>query len=116
MSPRAPLRLALSLVVALAGVGSAEAQNPWFPQGGSTFKKSLGGSTTLPKLCNCPPMWLLAGNAKTNPAVHFLGTTDNKALNLRVFNRRCMQYAFGSNGTYETKLSSVLVVGMPRSV
>src|SRR4051812_31412450 len=35
--------------------------------------------------------WNINGNAGTNPAVHFLGTTDNNALRFRVNN----QYAGG---------------------
>ena len=35
--------------------------------------------------------WLLTGNAGTNPATHFLGTTDNQALELRVNNARALR-------------------------
>jgi trimeric autotransporter adhesin len=35
--------------------------------------------------------WRLLGNAETNPATHFLGTTDNKPLNFRVNNQRVLR-------------------------
>ncbi len=35
--------------------------------------------------------WRLSGNAGTNPATHFLGTTDNQALELRVNNARALR-------------------------
>lgn len=35
--------------------------------------------------------WSLAGNASTNPATQFLGTTDNVAMELRVDNRRALR-------------------------
>jgi hypothetical protein len=38
-----------------------------------------------------PPAWLLAGNAGTNPANDFLGTTDNTPLSLRVNNQRALR-------------------------
>jgi hypothetical protein len=36
--------------------------------------------------------WALLGNAATNPAANFLGTTDNQPLELRVNNTRVMRY------------------------
>lgn len=36
--------------------------------------------------------WSLAGNAGTNPATQFLGTTDNQSLNLRSNNQRVAQW------------------------
>jgi trimeric autotransporter adhesin len=36
--------------------------------------------------------WALLGNAGTNPAANFLGTTDNQPLELRVNNTRVMRY------------------------
>ncbi len=35
--------------------------------------------------------WRLAGNSSTNPTTHFLGTTDNQALELRVNNARALR-------------------------
>ncbi len=35
--------------------------------------------------------WQLGGNSGTNPATHFLGTTDNQALELRVNNARALR-------------------------
>jgi hypothetical protein len=46
--------------------------------------------------CNCPggggSGWGLTGNAGTNPATNFSGTTDNVAFNIRVNNQRVMRY------------------------
>jgi len=45
--------------------------------------------------CTCPgggDGWGLTGNARTNPATDFLGTTDNVALDIRVNNLRVMRY------------------------
>jgi len=36
--------------------------------------------------------WLLDGNANTNPAVNFLGTTDNNSLRIRVNNQQTFQF------------------------
>jgi len=36
--------------------------------------------------------WLLIGNAGTNPAVNFLGTTDNNSLRIRVNNQQTFQF------------------------
>jgi FtsZ-binding cell division protein ZapB len=36
--------------------------------------------------------WLLTGNAGTNPAVNFLGTTDNNSLRIRVNNQQTFQF------------------------
>ncbi len=38
------------------------------------------------------PAWLLTGNAGTNPAVNFLGTTDNNSLRIRVNNQQTFQF------------------------
>jgi trimeric autotransporter adhesin len=37
------------------------------------------------------PFWRTAGNAGTNPATDFLGTTDNRPLNFRVSNSRALR-------------------------
>ncbi|MES2560817.1 MAG: hypothetical protein V4590_13815, partial [Bacteroidota bacterium] len=39
----------------------------------------------------CNNQWHINGNTGTNPAVHFLGTTDNAQLNFRVNNQRAGQ-------------------------
>ncbi|MBD8526961.1 tail fiber domain-containing protein [Pseudomarimonas arenosa] len=41
-----------------------------------------------PKGALCPLSWELAGNAGTSPSTHFLGTTDDQAMELRVRNGR----------------------------
>ena len=37
-------------------------------------------------------VWKLAGNAGTNPGTHFIGTTDNQALEIRVNNTRVLRF------------------------
>src|SRR5262249_1242967 len=44
-------------------------------------------------------LWSLNGNAGTNPATNFLGTIDNRALNLRSNDQRGFQLAFTSVST-----------------
>ena len=44
-----------------------------------------------------PLAWLLGGNSVTDPASHFLGTTDNQPLVFKVNNRRAMQYQYAEN-------------------
>ncbi len=46
--------------------------------------------------------WSLTGNSGTNPATDFLGTTDNRALNLRVNNARGLRLAPASDGTNQS--------------
>lgn len=42
------------------------------------------------------PGWELSGNAGTNPATHFLGTTDNQPLIVRVNNQRAYRFEVAS--------------------
>jgi hypothetical protein len=44
------------------------------------------------RLADAAKAWLLDGNANTNPAVNFLGTTDNNPLRIRVFNQQTFQF------------------------
>ncbi|MDQ7039787.1 MAG: hypothetical protein Q9M35_02505 [Rhodothermus sp.] len=44
-----------------------------------------------------PGTWSLTGNAGTNPATHFLGTTDNQALEVRVNNQRALRIEPGDS-------------------
>ena len=46
--------------------------------------------------------WSLTGDSGTNPATDFLGTTDNRALNLRVNNARGLRLAPASDGTNQS--------------
>jgi hypothetical protein len=41
--------------------------------------------------------WLITGNAGTNPAVNFLGTTDNNSLRIRVNNQQTFQFNTNSS-------------------
>jgi hypothetical protein len=41
--------------------------------------------------CNLPCYWNLVGNAGTTPGVNFLGTTDNKALEIKVNSQRAFR-------------------------
>jgi len=59
-----------------------------------------------------PLAWLLGGNSATNPATNFLGTTDNQPLNLRVNNRRAMQYSYAENtATAGSEFRSMNILG-----
>jgi hypothetical protein len=49
---------------------------------------AINGDGTVTCLPATHGAWLLTGNANTDPAAHFLGTTDNQPLNLRVNNVR----------------------------
>jgi hypothetical protein len=51
-----------------------------------------GRSAVALKAQFCPESWTLSGNASTNPAVNFLGTTDAEPLVLRVANQRVAHY------------------------
>jgi len=42
-------------------------------------------------VCNLPCYWKLTGNSGTTPGPNFLGTTDNKALELKVNNNRALR-------------------------
>src|SRR6266511_4910427 len=46
--------------------------------------------------------WHLAGNAGTNPATNFVGTTDDNPLNLRVNNARAFRLEPASDGTNQS--------------
>ncbi len=46
--------------------------------------------------------WSLTGDSGTNPATDFLGTTDNRALSLRVNNARGLRLAPASDGTNQS--------------
>jgi len=41
--------------------------------------------------CNLPCYWNLVGNAGTTPGINFLGTTDNKALEIKVNSQRAFR-------------------------
>ncbi|HRQ63311.1 MAG TPA: tail fiber domain-containing protein [Xanthomonadaceae bacterium] len=47
-----------------------------------------GRQVVAPKGALCPPSWELTGNAGTNPATNFLGTTNDQPIELRVRNGR----------------------------
>jgi hypothetical protein len=47
---------------------------------------------------NNTPSWLLSGNAGTAPGTHFLGTTDNQPLELKVNAQRALRIEPGVNG------------------
>ena len=57
---------------------------------GSKWVRLLSGSGTSGEA------WLLQGNSGTTPGTHFLGTTDNAALHIRVNNERALLIEPGS--------------------
>ena len=89
LTPRQPL---LSVAYALKADSVKD--------GSITSASIAAGSLTT---ANFPPTflnstaWLLGGNATTNPATQFLGTTDNLPFNLRVNNRRAMRISYVEN-------------------
>ncbi len=44
--------------------------------------------------------WKIGGNAGTTAGTHFLGTTDNQALEFKVNNQRGLRIEYGSNASY----------------
>ncbi|HXG48815.1 MAG TPA: hypothetical protein VNO52_14410, partial [Methylomirabilota bacterium] len=62
-------------------------------------------------------VWLLGGNAGTTPGTHFLGTTDNQPLEVRVNNRRALRLEPNTNnapnviGGYAGNYVSNTVIG-----
>jgi hypothetical protein len=52
---------------------------------------SADGTVTCEPVGGGGPAWLLTGNAGTNPATNFLGTTDNVALEIRANNFRALR-------------------------
>jgi hypothetical protein len=47
---------------------------------------------TLTIANTAPAAWSLTGNGATTPGTHFLGTTDNQPLEIKVFNQRAMRF------------------------
>jgi trimeric autotransporter adhesin len=71
--------------------------------GAITSNSIVNGSITADKLAAGTLNnlgWLLGGNTGTNPASHFIGTTDNKALLFRTNNRRVLQMQYVDNSGY----------------
>ena len=53
---------------------------------------ALDGRTAVAlKVAACPASWALEGNALTNPAVNFVGTTDAQAFEIRVDNQTALR-------------------------
>jgi hypothetical protein len=76
---------ATSLLVyntATAGMGATAVTPGFYYWDGSQWVRLLGGGEA----------WLLNGNAGTNPAVNFLGTTDNQPLVIRVNNQETFRF------------------------
>ena len=46
--------------------------------------------------------WSLSGNSGTTPGTHFVGTTDNQALEFKVNNTRAMRVEYASHPTFGT--------------
>jgi hypothetical protein len=76
---------ATSLLVyntATAGAGATAVTPGFYYWDGSQWVRLADGGKA----------WLLTGNAGTNPAVNFLGTTDNNSLRIRVNNQQTFQF------------------------
>ncbi len=64
--------------------------------GGVTLSAAFGGTGAAPTVARSDhdhdsTYWTLTGNAGTNPAVQFLGTSDSQAMELRVNNDRALR-------------------------
>ena len=55
--------------------------------------------------------WSLTGNAGTNPATNFIGTTDNNAFEVRVNNTRVMRYELNPTPTTGGTASPNIIAG-----
>jgi len=65
----------------VAGIIHATSGGFRFPDGTTQITAATGGENA----------WSLTGNSGTTPGVNFLGTTDNKALELKVYNFRALR-------------------------
>jgi hypothetical protein len=65
-----------------AGAGATAVSPGFYYWNGNQWVRLLGRGEA----------WLLTGNAGTNPAVNFLGTTDNNPLRIRVDNQQTFQF------------------------
>jgi len=80
---------ATSLLVyntATAGIGATAVTPGFYYWNGSQWVRLADGGA------GGGNAWLLTGNAGTNPAVNFLGTTDNNSLRIRVGNQQTFQF------------------------
>jgi len=76
--------------------------------GAGTFSGNGAGLTNLPasQLSGTVPAaalanaWKLTGNSATTPGTHFLGTTDNQALELKVNSLRALRLERDTNSTF----------------
>lgn len=60
--------------------------------------------------------WSLTGNAGTDPAVNFIGTTNNQALALRSNNQRVAQYATNTLGGPAGGFTANVLQGSPENI
>ena len=70
------------------------------PDGAITNAKIAAGTLTADKFApgvTNSLTWLLGGNSGTNPAVNFLGTTDNQPLVMKVNNYHALQIQYAKN-------------------
>ena len=98
------------------------------PDGSITSAKLASGAVTSANLAAGtlnPLAWLLGGNSGPNPASHFLGTTDNKALEFRVNSVRALRLEpnasgvnvlGGTNNTIASGVASAIVLGFNNAV
>ncbi len=95
--PPVPARLSLTLALALilslsaAAIGTARAQSDAVPpplpvRPGPAADAGVGADAL-----QVDPSWLTTGNAGTTSGTHFLGTTDNQALDIRAKNFRILR-------------------------
>lgn len=97
LDPRQPLRPIPLALYALTPAGPEGPPGPAGPAGpsGPSGPAGIDGAPGLP---GSNDAWSRTGNALTDPATHFLGTTDPQAFELRVGGQRAVRWEPG-NGT-----------------
>ncbi len=86
----------------------ADGETDYTPLGGRMAVALKGGAA-------CPAAWMLGGNALTNPAIDFLGTSDAQPLELRVDNVQVARFESREYPGLDVALSNV-VLGGPGNV
>jgi hypothetical protein len=81
-------------------IGNGQVKDVDLANGAVSEQKLADAAVTIPKLAFGP--WTLDGNAGTDAATDFLGTTDEVPLNLRVNDARALRLEPASDGTNQS--------------
>lgn len=74
---------ALTAILLIAGTLAAQWVEP-------EVEPAQGSSSNFAPTYFQPPAWYQMGNLNTNPSIHYLGTQDNKELNIKVNSKRAL--------------------------